>query len=93
LKGEIEGTTEIYYEDGTLRARVDIKNSLNEGRAVSYHLNGYKASEQFYFRGKLQGLARTWYESGMLKTRVYYSNGMKKENSLVIMKLVQYLKK
>jgi len=77
IEGEIEGTTEIYYEDGTLRARVDIKNSLNEGRAVSYHLNGYKASEQFYFRGKLQGLARTWYEGGTLKTSVYYSNGMK----------------
>ena len=74
--GLLEGTTKIYFEDGSLMGSVDFKKHQKHGRGVRFYSNGVKQLERFFVNNKLEGVSKTWYDNGSLMKSEEYKDGM-----------------
>ena len=66
-----------YYENGTLRLEVSIKNGTPEGTYVIYFDNRRPHEVRSYRDGKLHGIWRTYDRSGQLLSEAEYLDGRK----------------
>lgn len=73
--GDFQGEWELYYEDGTLRAKGNYENSLRTGDWIFYHKNGKIESEGKYVEGLPQGQWKWYYENGKSRRQDYYRRG------------------
>jgi antitoxin component YwqK of YwqJK toxin-antitoxin module len=86
--GKINGLTQLYYENGNLKAEYTILNEIYSGVYKEYYSDGKLKSVKNYSNGKLNGLIQLYYETGNLKSEYtvlneivhgtckdYFSNG------------------
>ena len=87
-KGEII----LYYDDGTIKARIPLDKSIRSGKANIYYPDGSKKTERYYVDGEVDGTSKAWYKNGNLEgeettrnglrhgyKKSYYESGEKKE--------------
>ena len=67
-----------YFTDGTIKSITTYRDSVKDGKYISFYENGYKKEDGFYKDDKRKGLWNEWHENGQLKSEVYYKNGEKK---------------
>lgn len=73
--GDYQGSWELYYEDGSVKAKGDYENNLRTGDWIFYHKNGTVESEGKYVNGLPQGQWKWFYETGVLRRKDYYRRG------------------
>jgi antitoxin component YwqK of YwqJK toxin-antitoxin module len=87
-KGEII----LYYDDGTIKARIPLDKSIRSGKANTYYPDGSTKTERYYVDGEVDGTSKAWYKNGNLEgeetirnglrhgyKKSYYESGKKKE--------------
>lgn len=74
-QGDFQGEWELYYADGSLRAKGDYENSLRTGDWIFYHKNGKVESEGKYASGLPQGQWKWYYDNGNSRRKDYYRRG------------------
>lgn len=81
-RGDYQGTWELFYDDGSVRARGDYENNLRAGDWVFYHRNGKVESEGKYVNGLPQGQWKWFYDNGVLRRKDYYRRGREDGESI-----------
>jgi len=81
-KGDFQGEWELYYEDGSLRAKGDFEKSLRTGEWIFYHKNGKVESEGKYVEGLPQGQWKWYYDNGNSRRQDYYRRGKEDGESI-----------
>lgn len=71
------GTYREYYDNGTLRLEIQIKDGLPQGSYIVYFENRKPKEIRSYNNGKLHGLWRTYDISGQLLSEAEYQNDKK----------------
>src|SRR5688572_27912190 len=65
----------IYYPDGTLKMKIEVKDKLYHGKAYEYYESGKLKFEANYMDGLLQGNSFTYYENGNMMEEKKWING------------------
>lgn len=73
----IEGSREIYSEDGKLLERTNYNDGIMMGLSTKYFPNGQKKSEANYVGGKKEGPEKFWFENGKVELEVEWKAGKK----------------
>ena len=83
MKGEINGPSESFYENGNLKAGGIYKTNYEEGYWKEYYDTGKIKSEGNYIIGKKTGLWKLYDEGGLLmKTQAYKDGTMISEKTI-----------
>jgi len=67
----------IYYDDGSIKESVLLKNGIKEGRSYSNYPDGSKKAEIYYVNGKVHGISKGWYNNGNLRGVEVVENGVR----------------
>lgn len=71
------GVNKVYYEDGTLRAEVNVVDGKRNGLARDFYPNGKPHLEIQYKDGLKHGLTKMYYENGKLYEESGFDTGEK----------------
>lgn len=72
-----DGIQKVYYDDGTVRAEIPVKNSKRDGLAREFFRNGKVFQEINYVNGIKEGEAKQFYEHGTLAHVTQYRGNRK----------------
>lgn len=64
FKPMVDGLKQIYYLNGAVYAKGEIKNKHENGLWTYWHQNGQKAREGVFVNGKREGIHKYWYPNG-----------------------------
>lgn len=67
VDGLLEGSSDEYYEDGSLMAKKNYSKGLLDGKQYLYYPTGIVKNEYDYSAGKLSGVEKAFHENGKLK--------------------------
>jgi hypothetical protein len=73
--GEMHGIYKCFYLNGTIKEISLYKNSVLDGRCISYWPCGQKQMNVSYIDGETDGLYEEWNEAGALVCRKIYFKG------------------
>ena len=73
--GHLNGVSNMYYEDGTIKKKSNYSNDERDGITYSYFENGNLSSECRFNNGNLDGEHKYFNEDGTIKELKYYDNG------------------
>jgi len=73
--GHLNGVSNMYYEDGTIKKKSNYSNDQRDGVTYSYFENGNLSSECRFDGGQLDGEHKFFNEDGTLKELKYYDKG------------------
>jgi len=66
----------IYYDDGSLKFEVPLKNGQREGKSKEYYQDGSLRAVQKWKDGKAHGLCIHYFDNGDVYSRAYWKNGL-----------------
>jgi antitoxin component YwqK of YwqJK toxin-antitoxin module len=69
------GTQKMYYENGNLKAEINLKDGKMHGISKSYHKNGKLQKESIFKNGELNGISKRYHKNGKLHIEENYKNG------------------
>lgn len=73
--GKADGIEKIYYEDGSLQAKIPYKNGKKDGTKEEYYEDGTLQARISYKNDKPYGTEEKYHKNGNLKERIPYENG------------------
>ena len=71
----LNGIQKIYYENGNLQAKINIKDGKMHGISKFYHKNGKLQKESLFKNGKLNGISKRYHKNGKLHIEENYKDG------------------
>ena len=74
-----------YYSDGVVKEITTYRDSVKNGRYVSFYENGNVKEKGFYKLGQKDGAWKEWYCSGQLKNVQYYKAQIKPTTGFAVM--------
>lgn len=72
---KLDGLITEYYESGILWYTAEYKNGLQDGKIVSYDVEGNKLKESHLVKGEYEGSQTEWWPSGEIKAKRKYKDG------------------
>lgn len=76
-------TIEVYWNNGKLARKFDMKNGWYEGKYEKYFMSGKPAGEYTYQKGWQEGKNVLYYENGKVKEEYMYENGLVEGEALL----------
>ena len=74
--GHLNGTSKLYYENGTVEKESSYANDARQGVTNSYYESGALKSICNFNNGELDGAHKIFYENGTLKELTFYRDGI-----------------
>ncbi|MHA6697169.1 toxin-antitoxin system YwqK family antitoxin [Chryseobacterium sp. A321] len=71
-----DGHKSVYYLNGKIHSKGEIKNLTGNGIWTYWHSNGEKAREGEFVNGKPNGTHEYWYETGQIRAIGNWKNGI-----------------
>jgi len=68
LHGKLDGSSKVWYPDGTLKSASNYKFGLAHGKWEKYYKNGKKMYEAYYSNGLKDGTEKWFHENGSIKS-------------------------
>ena len=83
-KVELNGTVVLIFKGWVgktlkqfVRATVEFKNNVLNGKTIIYHPSGIVEADRTYVNGKIDGVSKIWYENGALWLEHTSRNGVR----------------
>ena len=70
------GIVKSYYDNGSLREEVTLKDGKQDGISKTYYDNGNLEYIGLHKNGKLDGIFKSYYPNGKVENERYYKNGV-----------------
>ena len=77
-KNESVQERKVYYSNGVLKEITTYRDSVKNGKYVSFYENGNVKEKGFYKLGQKDGVWKEWYDNGLLKMIRIYKLGSAK---------------
>jgi len=78
-----EETMKEYYEDGTLRMEVSVKDGKKHGSARSFYPDGKVKTTLTFFNNEIQGPVKKFYKNGLLHEESFFENGKRNGKTII----------
>jgi len=71
-----DGTRRVWYEDGQIQGKIEIKAGLVNGTFEMWHENGQKNVVQEFSQGVGDGTYESWHENGKKSSELEFEDGL-----------------